>query len=215
MDQRPLVTARFTEGYPIRVTVLGQVAKPGAYSILNTTTFQGAVSEAGGFTPGAQLSEVKLIRPEAGKIHNQTVNMEIFYLKGDPTYLPTLKDGDTIMVPGNPVLTTVKVVGSVKSPGSYEVAFRTGLLDVIFMAGGPTDEANLNQVKLISLAGQTQREIKINFDDLSKNSMKIIPLVVPGDVVYVPPQKHTWKKMVTVLRDLSAFAALYLLIERR
>ncbi len=67
MDQRPLVTARFTEGYPIKVTVLGQVAKPGTYPILNTTTFQGAVSEAGGFTAGAQLSEVKLIRPEGGK----------------------------------------------------------------------------------------------------------------------------------------------------
>jgi polysaccharide export outer membrane protein len=67
MDQRPLVTARFAKGYLINVTVLGQVAKPGTYSILNTTTFQGAISEAGGFVPGAQLSEVKLLRPEGGK----------------------------------------------------------------------------------------------------------------------------------------------------
>lgn len=214
MEQRPLVTVRFTESYPIKVTVLGQVTKPGTYAILNTTTFQGAISEAGGFTPGAQLSEVKLLRAEGQKINNHTVNMEKFYMKGDPTSLPALKDRDTIMVPGNPVLTTVKIVGSVKSPGSYEVAFRTSLLDAIFMAGGPADDANLSKVKVISLAGQKERQVKINFDDLSKN-IKLVPLIVPGDVVYVPSKKHTWKTLASVLRDMTALATLYLLIDQR
>ncbi|MDZ7262180.1 MAG: polysaccharide export protein [candidate division KSB1 bacterium] len=213
MERRPLVVVRFTESYPIKVTVLGQVARPGLYSILNTTTLQGAIGAAGGFVPGAQLSQIKLIRQERGKANNQVVNMERFYLEGDPTCLPLLKDGDTIVVPGNPLATTLKVLGSVERPGSYEVSFRTSLMDVLFLAGGPTDEANLNDIKVVSLTGQNTREVRINIKDLMKSkNPETIPFVEPGDMVYVPQKTITWKKFVGVMRDITTFATLYIII---
>jgi protein involved in polysaccharide export with SLBB domain len=105
MDRSPLATVRFTETYPVKVTVLGQVVRPGAYSVPNTSTLQGAIGQAGGFIPGAQLAQIKLIRSEGknGNDHkdNHVVNMEKFYLEGDPSTLPILKE-DLIVVPGNP-----------------------------------------------------------------------------------------------------------------
>ena len=213
MENIPLVLVRFSESYPIKVTVLGQVARPGLYPITNTATLQGAIGAAGGFIPGAQLSKIKLIRTEDKKNINQIIDMEKFYLNGDPSLLPLLRNGDTIVVPGNPLATTVKVLGSVENPGSYEVFFRSTLLDVIFMAGGPTEDANLNNIKIASLTGQDAREVRININDLMKSkNITNIPMVVPGDVVYIPKRTITWNKIVGIMRDVSIFASLYLVI---
>lgn len=215
MESTPLVMVRFSESYPIKVTVLGQVSLPGLYPIANTATLQGAIGAAGGFIPGAQLSKIKLIRTKNGEKIEQIVNMEQFYLNGDLSALPLLKDEDTIVVPGNPLATNVKVLGGVENPGSYEVFFQTTLLDVIFLAGGPTDDANLKKIKIISASGQDAREVPINIKKLLKSkSFKSIPIVVPGDVVYVPKKKISWEKFLNVMRDLTVFATLYFLIYR-
>jgi protein involved in polysaccharide export with SLBB domain len=216
LEARPFVVVRFAESYPIAVTVLGHVAKPGNYTLRNTSTLQSAIGEAGGFAPGALLSQIKLIRKEGQLINNQTVNLEMFYLKGDLSALPILKEGDTIVVPGNPLTATVKVLGNVQKPGSFEVAFRMSLLDVIALAGGTTDQADLSHIKVISLGGQNAGETRvINVEDLLQASnVKSIAMVAPGDVVYVPKRKNHLGKFVGVLRDLSTFATLYILISR-
>jgi protein involved in polysaccharide export with SLBB domain len=217
MERTPLVKVRFTESYPVRVTVLGQVLKPGKYLIQNTSTIQGAIGEAGGFTSGATLSQVKLIRARGegtnGDAANQIVNMERFYLQGDPSYLPMLKDGDTIVVPGDPLANAVKVLGGVNNPGSFDVLFPANIVDVIFLAGGPTDDANLSAVKVTSRNGQDTRETQFNVKELLKSRQADrMPLVAPGDIVHVPQKALTWKKFVRVMRDVSSFATLYLII---
>ncbi|MBN1479169.1 SLBB domain-containing protein [candidate division KSB1 bacterium] len=213
MESTPLMMVRFSESYPIKVNVLGQVAIPGLYQIANTATLQGAIGAAGGFVPGAQLSKIKLIRTRNGEQSEHIVNMEQFYLNGDPSVLPLLQDDDTIVVPGNPLATNVKVIGGVEHPGSYEVFFQTTLLDVIYLAGGPTEDANLKKIKIVSLSGQNAREVPIDIKNLLKSkSYRAIPIVVPGDVVYVPKKKVSWRKFFDIVRDLTIFATLYYLM---
>jgi protein involved in polysaccharide export with SLBB domain len=214
LEARPFVVVRFAESYPIAVTVLGHVVKPGSYMLHNTSRLQSAIGEAGGFAPGALLSQIKLLHKDGEVINNQTVNLEMFYLKGDLSALPILKDGDTIVVPGNPLTATVKVLGNVQKPGSFDVAFRMSLLDVIALAGGTTNQADLRRVKVISFGGQNVGETKvINVEALLQaSSVKNISVVAPGDVVYVPQRKNHLGKVVSVLRDLSIFASLYILI---
>lgn len=222
MDRSPVLKVRFAESHPVKVTVLGQVAKPGIYVIQNTATIQGAIGEAGGAVAGAQLSRVKLIRAKhedtSTQIMNngvgtQVVNMEKFYLDGDPDHLPALKDGDTIVVPGDPVITSVKVMGSVNRPGAYDVRFRANLWDVIYLAGGPTAEANLKKVTVISQSGQNFQETRFNIKDWEKpKNSEEMPFVAPGDMVYVPQKTVTWKKFISVARDVTTFATLYIVI---
>ena len=215
MESTPLVMVRFSETYPIRVTVLGQIAVPGLYPIANTVSLQGAIGAAGGFIPGAQLSKIKVIRTINKEKTFIDVNIEQFYKSGDPSSLPLLKDGDTIIVPGNPLATKVIVLGSVVAPGNYDVFSQTTLLDVIFMAGGPTDDANLNSIKIASFTGQDTREIRLNIKDLLKTkNFQNIPIVVPGDVVFVSKKKINWTKIITIIRDITTFAMLYFIIAR-
>ena len=215
MERTPLVTIRFVDQYPIRITVLGQVKNPGLHTILNTSTIQGAITVAGGFVTGAQLSKIMLVRTENGKMSNHTVNMEHFYRSGDPNQLPDLKNGDSIVVPGNPLASTVKVLGSVKIPGNYEVSFQTALLDLLYMAGGPTTDANLNNIKIGSIADQNMREISINIQELLKSeNFQSMPIVVPGDIIYVPEKKITWRKVVSFIRDITPIVMIYYFIDR-
>ncbi len=213
LPSTPLVFVKFGESYPIRVTVLGQVTLPGLYRISNTSTLQGAIAAAGSFTPGAQLTRIRLIRNATADKQEQVINLEQFYLKGDPNLLPILEDGDIIVVPGNPLATNVKILGSVENPGSYDVFFQTTILDVIFMAGGPTDDANLKDIKIISQTGQPPRKIRLDIKDFFKpNSNPNFPVVFPGDVIYVSKKKINWQKIINIIRDLTAFASLYYII---
>jgi protein involved in polysaccharide export with SLBB domain len=223
MEKSPLITVRFTETYPVKITVLGQIARPGIYSVPNTSTVQGAIGQAGGFVPGARLSKIRLIRAgETNGYRNGTgaeidsvniVNMEKFYLEGDPGALPALKDGDVIVVPGNPMTNSVKMLGNVMRPGSYDVAFPTNLLDVLFMAGGPAANANLHAIRVLSPGGEEAREVRIDMQELlDSRNLAGLPRVAPGDVVYVPERKVTWGKFMSVARDLTIFASLYLVI---
>lgn len=212
-DRRPLITVRFADSYPIRITVLGQVARPGIHKVLNTSTIQGAIAEAGGFVPGAQINQIKLIRKAGEVSENHVVNMERFFQEGNLAYLPTLMNDDTIIVPGIPLATTVKVLGSVLRPGSYEVQFRASLLDVIYMAGGPTDEANLSQVKVVSPTLKDSREAVVNIKDLvNAKAYQDIPNVQPGDIVHIPARRLTWNKFIGFVRDISAIGILYIIV---
>ncbi len=215
LERTPMVMVRFSESYPIKVTVLGQVAMPGLYPIANTVTLQGAITAAGGFTAGAQLSKIKLIRMEEQNKTETIVNIEKFYENGDPSSLPLLKDGDVIVVSGNPLATNVKVLGCVENPGSYEVSFHTTVLDVIFMAGGATNEANLNKIKMVSWNGDETKEIRLNIKEILDNkAYKNIPTVGPGDVVYIPKKAIAWGRVMGFVRDISTFAMLYYIIVR-
>ena len=223
MDKSPQITVRFTATYPVQITVLGQVARPGIYQVANTSSLPGAIGQAGGFVPGAQLSRIKLIRKRAIEVRphgNGThadsiniVNLEKFYVDGDLHALPAIMDGDLIIVPGNPLANSVKVLGSVIRPGSYEVVFHTSLLDVLFLAGGPSKEANLNGIRVLTPGGTEARETRVRMQTLlnSKN-LSTLPTVTPGDVVYVPERPVTWKKVMAVVRDMSIIASLYFLI---
>jgi polysaccharide export outer membrane protein len=213
LGSTPLVMVRFSESYPIKVNVLGQVAMPGLHQIANTATLQGAIGAAGGFIPGAQLAKIRLIRGSGQSKHEQIINMEQFYLNGDPSVLPPIENDDTIVVPGNPLATTIKVLGGVENPGSYQVFFQTTLLDAIFLAGGPTSDANLKKIRIVSLTGEDTREISININKLlAAKSFSTIPIVVPGDVVYVPEKIVTWSKFFNVVQDVSTLVTVYYLI---
>lgn len=223
LDKSPLITVRFAATYPVQITVLGQVVRPGVYQVANTSSLPGAIGQAGGFVPGAQLSRIKLIRKraiDARQLDNGTyddsvnvVNMEKFYLDGDPHALPAIMDGDLIIIPGNPLANSVKVLGSVIRPGSYEVVFQASLLDVLFLAGGPSQEANLNGIRVLTPGGARARETRVSMRNLlSSKNLSSFPAVAPGDVVYVPERPVTWKKFIAVVRDVTIVASLYFLI---
>jgi hypothetical protein len=88
----------------------------------------------------------------------------------------------------------VRVWGEVTVPGLYIVGDGTDLLEVISLAGGPTQDADLGGVKIVRATGGDARVIDVDVNDyLDKGSREAIVLLEPGDTVSIPSQ--TWPKI--------------------
>ncbi|MGH7450508.1 MAG: SLBB domain-containing protein [bacterium] len=67
--------------------------------------------------------------------------------------MPQLEKGDIIVVPGHPLSLgayDLKVLGEVNQPGPYTAYTGANILDLIFIAGGPTPEADLRKTRILS-----------------------------------------------------------------
>ncbi len=219
IDQKPFVTISLVDTYTINVVVLGQVVRPGSYQIPVNSTVQGAIGQAGGFLPGANLSAIKIIqKKQESNIKNnddQIVDLKAFLINGNPDLLPPLENGDMIVVPSFSSSVSVKVIGEVNRPGSYDIIFgNDNLLDILFLAGGPTNEADLNKILIISPLGEQKQELQINLKDkMISKTYEQIPDVKPGDVIFIPKKKkNIWRNFMTLVRDLTPFISLYYMI---
>lgn len=214
VERKPIVTLNFLSSFLINVTILGQVQKPGAYRISQNATIQGAIGEAAGLLPGAKVKEMQLIRQMNGEQQIIPVDLEKYILEANTNLLPPLEDGDVIFIPGWPGATSVKVTGEVKEPGNYEVfANLQNVLDLIFKAGGATENADLSRVVLFSPQRKDHREHVINIkQSLTTQQYDLIPVVQPGDVIYIPKARNYWRTFVQVMRDVTSFATLYIIL---
>jgi len=93
----PSVIVQVKEYHSRRVTLLGQVAKPGTFPFTPGLTLIGAVSLAGGMTPLARTDRVSLTRTlEDGKARTVLVNADAI-MQGRAPDIP-LQSGDRIYV---------------------------------------------------------------------------------------------------------------------
>jgi len=92
----PSVIVTVLEYRSKRVTVLGQVQKPGSFQLEPGMTLLQAISLAGGLTSLANVSRVNLTRTSDGKATTVVVNIEAIY-EGDVVDIP-LQPGDRVFV---------------------------------------------------------------------------------------------------------------------
>jgi len=82
-----------------RVFIMGQVIRPGVYSLGKDLTVTGAISLAGGFTPTAAPDGTRVIRIEDGNKKIIHVPAGSILKGGDASKNISLKDNDTIVIP--------------------------------------------------------------------------------------------------------------------
>ena len=209
---RAEVIVAYAKDEMIEVIVLGSVAQPGSHKIPRNHTIQGAIATAGGATVRSDLDRTKLIRinPETSLREEIEVPMvSIIVETGDIRKLPALRDGDVIFVPSIYGAVYANVLGAVGKPGNYELFPGANLVDVIFLAGGPKDDASIRTVKLIRRIGVAQTEEIVDVEAVLKAKGGSVPLVQPGDIVFVPAKKFTLK---TIFQVLSYAATILTLI---
>ena len=78
-----------------RVSVIGQVGRPGLYPMDATQTVFDALSEAGGPTNSADLSQIRLLRNDHIIVLNAAEELQT----GAPMLSVLLQSGDRIVVP--------------------------------------------------------------------------------------------------------------------
>ena len=119
----------------------------------------------------------------------------------------------------NTVNIKVQLWGYVQFPGFYIVPAGISLNELISLGGGPTEDATLNEIRVVKLkqGGQTQMT-KYNYNDLmwEENITSNIPYIVldAGDVVVVPgePRYFVRQDIAFYLGIVTALASIAALI---
>jgi polysaccharide biosynthesis/export protein len=229
----PVVTVTLLRLRPLKINVTGEVYRPGPTELVSlipsTTDNQkptlptviDGLTQAGGVTNQADVRQVVLKRMDGqGREEVFTINLWEAIQAGGIVVNPTLRDGDALVVPraseSNPLnqrlvarstlapgTVKVRVIGEVKNPGQVDVPPDSSISAAVAIAGGPTDKANLRNVRFARLtpSGTVQQE-EVNLATLTDTQQ-----VQNGDVVIIPKRGFN-KFFDTAATVFSPFASL-------
>ena len=180
----PNVTVTVAAATNFRVYTHGAVAN-GMFPLAAPINVLQLLARAGGPTADADLAGAFILRGGA----RLPIDLEPRARGGgaEESY-PELAPEDVLVVPFKDATRRILVAGEVRAPSS--LPFKPGMtvLDAFVAAGGGTEYADLDSVRLIRLAGEPlEREIEVDLarmlkrGDLGKNLA-----LLPGDILVVP-----------------------------
>ena len=178
----PQITVEVAKYRSQNVFVLGEVRVPGQYALTGNMSVLQVLAAAGSPTPAAaghivitRPAGVEPPLPQAEAAGGSSLRVSMNELQNGQ--LPegfSLRDGDSINVPR---AESVYVTGYVKAPGPYVVDGSLTVMQVIAMAGGPTERGATGRVKIFRRVGDEVEEVK---------NVRLSDLVKPGDTIHVP-----------------------------
>lgn len=220
--KNPKVAVIVREFRRVRVSVLGQVTRPGIYELRQGATVLDAVAAAGGLTETATLGEAKLVRGQAPPM---VIDLERLLLQGEFSLNQRLQSGDSLIVPDD-LASRVYVLGEVAKPGVLPLRSALTALQALSLTGGATRRALLNRAYIIRrTAGSSQGGSEtialpaIVVVRQSSPTVQIIPVDLPkviregdvardvllqrGDVLYVPENPLSLENILLIFGGLK------------
>lgn len=161
----------------IRVYVVGNAERPGAYTVSSLSTLINALFEAGGPSKTGTMRDIQLKRNGKTIVHFDVYD---FLLKGNKTKDVRLMPEDVIFIP--PVGPLVAVAGSVNSPAIYELKEERTISQLIQMAGGLNTIAFKDRVQIERIIDNA-RQIVFESDFAESKDIE----VKSGDVIKIFP----------------------------
>lgn len=171
----------------IKVTMIGEIARPGTYSLPSLATIANALYVSGGPNKIGSLRHISLMR------NGKQVTAFDFYdflLKGDLSKNALLQDGDVISVA--PYQLRVAIKGAIKKPAIYELGAADNLSTVLQYSGGFADIAYKARVR-IQRFGTANREMLT----IPANQFQQFKLV-SGDTILVDSIANLYANRVLV-----------------
>jgi polysaccharide export outer membrane protein len=180
----------------IRVYVVGNAERPGAYTISSLSTIINALFEAGGPSKTGTMRDIQLKRNGHTIVH---FDLYDFLLRGDKTNDARLMPEDVLFIP--PVGPVTAIVGNVNSPAIYELKGENRISQLIELAGGLNTIAFSRRMQIERIR---DNNLQVVFEaDLNNANDKDIPLQA-GDVVKIfaiVPDKRIVKVTGAVQRE--------------
>jgi len=171
----------------IKVLLVGEIIRPGTYTLSSLSTVFNALYSSGGPNQNGSFREIEIIRDN--KLY-KSLDVYQFLLKGFQKNNINLKDQDIIRVPTYKV--RVNVLGEVKRPAFYEVLSGETMKDVIGFAGGFSDLAYTARVKILQVTGKERRITDVTETDYGN----YIPL--RGDKYIIEPILKRFENRVKI-----------------
>ncbi len=171
----------------IKVIMVGELVKPGTYTLPSLATAFNALYAAGGPGDNGSFRSIEIIRN--GRIL-RTLDIYDFLTKGDQQGNIGLQDQDIIRVPAYRM--HVELQGQIKKPAIFEPLPGETLQDIIRYAGGFTDKAYTALIKVSQISDQQRR-----ITDIAEADFKnYVPL--RGDVYTVDAVLNRYENRVTI-----------------
>ena len=162
----------------VRIFVVGDVKRPGSYTVSSLSTITNALFTSGGVS---QIGSLRNIQLKRGGTTVTTLDLYDLLLRGDTSRDLQLRQGDALFVP--PIGRTAAVAGQIRRPAIYEFRDGTSASEIIALAGGLQPDADPRAVRLERIGADQQRAV-VNLD-LSTPAGAGHALLA-GDVLTVP-----------------------------
>jgi protein involved in polysaccharide export with SLBB domain len=188
-----------------QVHVIGEVEKPGAYTLTDDLNLISLVAEAGSPVADANLSKAYVLRDT----HQLPVDLQKVLVEGEPAPAVTgfrLEHGDILVIPQNQK--RFGVMGQVGKPGYYPFPDKMAdatVLKALATAGGASSEANLKEASILRMVDGNAVRIPVDLRDiLGKGDLESNVVLKPEDILYVPPKgKSSWDRLLSPLLILG------------
>ena len=138
----------------VRVYVVGDVLRPGAYDVSSLSTPLNALYQAGGPTSRGSL---RILRHYRGPQLIGNIDLYDLLLHGVRSSLERLQAGDTIMVP--PLGAELTVEGMVRRPAIYELNHEGNLAEALALAGGVLTTGTLRHIEVERVIAHERRSM--------------------------------------------------------
>ena len=184
----------------IQVYVMGEVKKPGSYSIYSQSTVFQALYAAGGPTKLGTLRKIKIIHAD-GK--EEPIDLYTFLMEGHMSETSRIQSGDTVFVPA--IGDVAAIAGNVKRPGIYETKSEILLSNLLKFAGGITPTGDLQRLQVERIENNERRimiDIELKKTDIGKFSFEEIK-IQNGDLVIVSPIVRLKHDFVSIIGNVE------------
>jgi protein involved in polysaccharide export with SLBB domain len=171
----------------IQVTLVGEVKRPGNYTISSLSTLMNALYASGGPSELGSMRKVELVRN--GKTIT-ILDIYDFLFKGDLSKNKLLQDGDVIRV-GN-YDSRVAVIGEVKTNAFFDVKNGENAADILRYAGGFSDEAFKERIRIKRMGTKGLEIHTISMVNLSSAAL------TSGDTLIVDALARTYTNRIII-----------------
>ena len=146
----------------IKVNIVGEVVKPGTYTLSSLATLFNALYMAGGVNDIGTLRDIKVYRKS-----KEVASLDVYdyLLNGKFDSNIRLEDNDMVIV--KPYDKLVDVTGKVKRNRCFELKNKETLDDLIHYAGGFTGDAYVNNIRVTRKAAERYKIFTVDKNEYS------------------------------------------------
>jgi protein involved in polysaccharide export with SLBB domain len=194
----------------ITITMIGDVIKPGTYTIPSLSTLMNALYVSGGPSENGTFRDIELIRN--GKVI-AIFDLYDFLLKGDLTNNKVLRDDDVIKI--GTYSKRVVLNGAVKKPAVFDVKPNETAMDIIRYASGFSDNSIKDFISVFRYGNNSKETFSVKINEIEKFYL------VSGDEIMVRSISNFVLNRVTIkggvyypgVYDIKGFPTLSKLLE--
>lgn len=190
------VSASITMGQlrSIRIFALGDVFRPGSYTVSGLATLSHALFASGGVKKIGSLRNIELKR-DGRRVG--TIDLYDFLLKGDTSKDVRLLPGDVVFVP--PIGKTAAIAGEVVRPAIYELKNEQTVGDMLKLAGGLLPNAYTSKALIERFNPRGDKQVL----NVGLAGIGLTTMLHNGDVIKVFPATEFESNQVLLIGNIK------------